>query len=113
MLKKSFAFGVLAVMAMAPAAFADQVQGNTSSTQITTGNVGTGNVSGINNSTYTGQFQGKTSSPFCVTGNQVQGNVANTGISAGNVGLGNVSGISNSTGTTQSQNANCAFPYFR
>ncbi|MBF2066731.1 MAG: hypothetical protein IGS39_20285 [Calothrix sp. C42_A2020_038] len=109
MVKKSVVLGVLAVMAMAPAAFANQVQGNTSNTQITTGNVGTGNVSGVNNSTSVGQYQNKYKNPFCATGNQVQGNVANTGIAAANVGLGNVSGIGNSTFTTQAQNAACYY----
>ena len=106
MLKKSFALGLLAAFAMTPAAFAgDQVQGNVSNTNITSGNFGVGNVSGISNSTYTDQYQGKYVNPFCVTGNQIQGNGTNTGISASNVGYGNVTGISNGTNTSQNQYA--------
>lgn len=113
MLKKSFVLGLLAAQAMAPAAFADQIQGNTSNIQITSGNVGARNVTGIDSSTYTDQYQGKNSNPFCARGNQIQGNAANTGISNANVGFGNISGVSNSTLTRQSQNANCSLPYFR
>lgn len=113
MLKKSFALGALTALAMAPAAFAqDQIQGSNTSTQITNGNVGTGNVSGIDSSTYTDQHQSKNSNPFCKTGNQVQGSLANTGIITQVVGLRNVSSISNLGGTNQRQNANCSFPYF-
>ncbi|NJR15535.1 MAG: hypothetical protein HC785_07370 [Calothrix sp. CSU_2_0] len=110
MLNKSLALGVLAAFAMAPAAFAgDQVQGNVTNTSIGASNVGVGNVTGINNSNSTGQFQGKHSGRFCrrAGGNQVQGNATNTNISAGNVGYGNVTGISNSNGTSQVQNASC------
>ncbi|MEA5572522.1 hypothetical protein [Calothrix sp. UHCC 0171] len=115
MLNKSLALGVLAAFAMAPAAFAgDQVQGNVTNTQINAGNVGSGNVTGITNSTGTNQSQAKFGGRWCRTsGNQVQGNATNTGISAGNVGVGNVTGISNSTGTNQSQVAGsgCYFRY--
>ncbi|MEA5572521.1 hypothetical protein [Calothrix sp. UHCC 0171] len=114
MLKKSLALGVLAALAMAPAAFADQVQGNVTNTSIGASNFGSGNVTGITNSTGTNQSQAKFGGRWCRTsGNQVQGNATNTGISAGNVGVGNVTGISNSTGTNQSQVAGsgCYFRY--
>ncbi|BAZ17298.1 hypothetical protein NIES4071_91760 [Calothrix sp. NIES-4071] len=114
MLKKSFALGMVAALAMAPAALAQgQVQRSNSRTQITNGNFGTGSVSGIDSSTYTDQHQRKNSNLFCATGNQTQASTANTDISNGNVGFRNVSGISNSTLTSQRQNANCSFPYFR
>ncbi|BAZ42647.1 hypothetical protein NIES4101_86160 [Calothrix sp. NIES-4101] len=106
MLKKSFALGVLATFAMAPAAFAgDQVQGNVTNTSIGVSNVGVGNVTGINNSTNTNQYQGKYGSPFYGSGvgSQIQGNGTNTGIGAGNTGYGNVTGIDNTTNTNQSQ----------
>ncbi|PAX59628.1 hypothetical protein [Brunnivagina elsteri] len=110
MLKKSLALGVLAAFAMAPAAFANQVQGNVSNTNITSGNFGVGNVSGISNHTNTDQYQGKYINPYCVTGKQIQGNAGNTGIVANNVGYGNVTGISNGTNASQSQYASgCSY----
>ncbi len=115
MLNKSLALGVLAAFAMAPAAFAgDQVQGNSSSTFINSGNTGTGNVTGITNRNDVNQNQSKFGSSWCgASGNQIQGNVANTGISAGNVGYGNVTGISNGTSTSQGQYAGsgCYYGY--
>lgn len=113
MLKKSFAVGVLAILAMAPAAKAGQIQDNSSNIRITSGSVGTRNVSDIDSSTYTDQYQGKNSNRFCTTRNQIQGNRGNIGISNGNVGFSNVSSVSNSTFTRQNQNANCSFPDFR
>jgi hypothetical protein len=105
MLKKSLALGLLAAFAMAPSAFAnDQIQGNSTTTVINAGNVGTGNVIGITNSTKVRQSQSKYGSPWCGTsGPQVQGNVTNTAISAGNVGIDNVTGIVNSTNVSQRQ----------
>ncbi|BAZ05726.1 hypothetical protein [Calothrix sp. NIES-3974] len=111
MFKKSFAIGILAAMAIAPAALADQVQGNQSSTQITTGNNGVGNVNGVVSNTNSGQYQDKYNNPFCASGNQVQGNVAGTGIAAGNIGFGNVSGVNANTSNGQTQVASCAFPF--
>ncbi|NJL64751.1 MAG: hypothetical protein HC903_26750 [Methylacidiphilales bacterium] len=118
MLKKSFALGLLAAFAMAPAAFAgDQVQGNVTNTHITSGSFGNGNVTGITNSTQVNQSQIKYKSGryWCggASGNQIQGNVANTAIATANVGLGNVTGIVNSTNTSQSQVAgsSCYYGY--
>lgn len=111
MFKKSFAIGVLAAMVMAPAAFADQVQNNSSGTQINAGNAGVGNTNGVVSNTSSGQFQNQYKSPFCSTGNQVQGNVAGTAIASGNVGFGNVSGVNANTGNGQTQTASCAFPF--
>jgi hypothetical protein len=106
MLKKSFALGLLAAFALAPAAFADQVQGNRTDTFIDAGNVGNGNVIGITNNTKVRQSQYKGSArPWCggTPGAQIQGNVTNTAISAGNVGIDNVTGIVNSTNVNQRQ----------
>ncbi|MEA5572524.1 hypothetical protein [Calothrix sp. UHCC 0171] len=114
MLKKSFALGLLAAFALAPAALADQVQGNVTNTIITTGNVGAGNVTGITNSTSVNQSQIKYGRRWCGTsGNQIQGNVANTAIATANIGLGNVTGIVNSTGTSQHQitGTSCYYGY--
>jgi hypothetical protein len=114
MLKKSFALGVLAVFAMAPAAFADQIQGNVTNTNIGASNVGIGNTTGISNSTDVFQNQSKYGSRFYGTsGNQVQGNGTNTGISAGNNGYNNVTGITNSTNVNQSQGSGVYFPFLR
>jgi hypothetical protein len=108
MLKKSFALGLLAAFALAPAAFAgEQVQGNETNTVIRAGNVGEGNVTGITNSTSVRQTQGKKgqNSYWCGSSSapQVQGNATNTAISAGNVGIGNVAGIVNETKVRQRQ----------
>jgi hypothetical protein len=112
MLKKSFALAVLAAFTMAPAAFADQIQGNVTNTGISAGNVGVGNTTGINNSTDVFQNQSKYGSPFYGTsGNQVQGNGTNTGINAGNVGIGNTTGINNGTNVNQNQNSGVYFPF--
>jgi hypothetical protein len=91
---------------MAPAAFANQVQGNETNTNINAGNVGNGNVIGITNNTSVRQTQGKRSHGFpyyCSSNPQVQGNVTNTAISAGNVGNYNVVGINNNTRVRQRQ----------
>jgi hypothetical protein len=111
MLKKSLALGVLAAFAMAPSAFADQVQGNRTDTVINAGNVGNGNVIGITNDTKVHQNQSKYGSPFYGSGNQVQGNGTSTGIGAGNVGYGNTTGINNSTKVDQNQNSGVYFPF--
>ncbi|RUT07893.1 hypothetical protein DSM106972_021530 [Dulcicalothrix desertica PCC 7102] len=113
MLKKSFAVGVLAALAMAPVAQAGQTQANSSNMRITSGSLGTRNVSDIDSSTYTDQYQGKNSNRFCATRNQIQGNRENVSISNGNVGFGNDSSVSNSAFTRQRQNANCSFPDLR
>jgi hypothetical protein len=112
MLKKSFALGILAAFAMAPAAFANQVQGNSTTTVINAGNVGTGNVIGITNSTKVHQSQSKYGSPWCAASSpQVQGNVTNTAIAAGNVGIDNVTGIVNTTNINQRQVASSGCYY--
>jgi hypothetical protein len=117
MLKKSFALGLLAAFALAPAAFAGQTQGNGTNTVINAGNVGEGNVIGITNSTNIRQSQGKKgqSNYWCngSTGPQVQGNVTNTAIAAANVGIGNVAGITNATNVRQRQvaKAGCGYGY--
>jgi len=116
MLNKSFALGLLAVFALAPAAFAgDQVQGNVTNTQITSGNYGNGNVTGITNSTKVNQSQIKYKSGGYWCGgdsvNQIQGNVTNTAIATANIGLGNVAGIVNSTGVSQRQVAGSSCYY--
>jgi hypothetical protein len=107
MFNKSLALGLLAAFALAPAAFAGQVQGNETNTVINSGNVGEGNVTGITNSTSVRQTQGKKDSGYywCngSSGPQVQGNATNTAISAGNVGIGNVAGIVNETKVRQRQ----------
>jgi hypothetical protein len=59
MLNKSLALGILAAFAMAPAAFAGQLQANETNTNINAGNVGNGNVIGITNNTSVRQTQGK------------------------------------------------------
>jgi opacity protein-like surface antigen len=111
MLKKSFALAVLAAFAMAPAAFADQIQGNVTNTNIGASNVGVGNTTGISNSTDVFQNQSKYGSPFYGTsGNQVQGNGTNTGIGASNNGYGNTTGINNNTNVNQNQGSSS--PYF-
>jgi hypothetical protein len=110
MFNKSLALGLLAAFALAPAAFADQVQGNRTDTVINAGNVGEGNVTGITNNTSVRQTQNKKGAGYynwCGSGGpQVQGNVTNTAISAGNVGIGNVAGIVNETKVRQRQAAN-------
>jgi opacity protein-like surface antigen len=113
MLKKSFALGVLAAFAMAPAAFAgDAVQGNSTNTQINATNIGVNNTIGINNSNFTGQHQRKHGARFCgASGNKVQGNSTNTGINAFNNGYNNVTGIANSNVTHQGQVSGCGFRF--
>jgi hypothetical protein len=103
MLNKSLALGILAAFAMAPAAFAGQVQGNETNTNINAGNVGNNNVIGITNNTKVGQGTKSHGRYWCSGSNspQVQGNATNTFISAGNVGHGNVVGIKNKTKVTQ------------
>ncbi len=105
MLKKSFAFGLLAAgMMIAPgAAFAgDQVAGSTSVTNQSTVNNGAHNVSGQTANTNTVQQQIQNS--FCKkTGNQVAGATSATGQAALNNGFGNVSGQSSTTNTAQQQ----------
>jgi hypothetical protein len=109
MLKKSFALGLLAAFALAPAAFAgSQTQGNVTNTVIRAGNVGEGNVTGITNSTSVRQTQGKKgqNSYWCSgSAAQVQGNATNTAIAASNVGIANVTGITNATKVRQRQAA--------
>ncbi|BAZ08308.1 hypothetical protein NIES4071_01130 [Calothrix sp. NIES-4071] len=115
MLKKSLVIGLLAVMAMAPAAFADdQIQGNTTVTTIEAGSVGNGNRSIIDNVTNVGQYQskyeyrrGRRHRSQCSGGNQVQGNTTDTVISAGNVGNYNRTRVSNQTNVNQSQFTAC------
>jgi hypothetical protein len=112
MLRKSLALGILAAFAMAPAAFANQVQGNSTTTVINAGNVGTGNVTGITNITKVGQSQSKFGNSWCgVPGGQTQGNVTNTAIAAGNVGIDNVTGIVNTTNINQRQVASSGCYY--
>jgi hypothetical protein len=113
MLKKSFALGLLAAFAMAPAAFAgQQVQGNVTNTVIRAGNVGEGNVTGITNTTNVRQTQGKKGNYWCGgSGDQIQGNATNTAIAAANVGLGNVTGITNATNVRQRQAAKAGCHY--
>lgn len=117
MLKKSLVLGVLAAMTMAPAAFAnDQVQGNTTVTDINVGVVGNGNRTNVDNTTNVGQYQTKYESRrgsrynrrSCrPSGNQVQGNVTDTAISTGVVGNYNRSRVSNVTNVNQVQSAGC------
>jgi hypothetical protein len=109
MLKKSLVLGVLAALAMAPAAFAgDQVQGNTTVTEINAGSVGNRNRTNIDNRTNVGQYQSKYQSRKCRhSGNQVQGNVTDTVIAAGNVGNRNRTRINNVTNVSQAQSAGC------
>ncbi len=114
MLNKSLALGILAAFAMAPAAFAGQLQANETNTNINAGNVGNNNVIGITNNTKVGQGQGKKSHGryWCGGSNspQVQANVTNTAISAGNVGNYNVVGINNNTKVRQRQvAAGCSY----
>ncbi len=106
MLKKSFAFGLLAAgMMIAPgAAFAgDQVAGSTSVTNQSTVNNGAHNVSGQTANTNTVQQQIQNSLCKKPTGNQVAGATSSTGQGALNNGFGNVSGQSSSTNTAQQQ----------
>jgi hypothetical protein len=105
MLKKSFALGLLAAFALAPAAFASQTQGNVTNTVIRAGNVGEGNVTGITNSTSVRQTQGKRGNYWCNSTPQVQGNATNTTIAASNLGIANVTGITNTTNVRQRQAA--------
>ncbi|OKH33541.1 hypothetical protein NIES2101_39800 [Calothrix sp. HK-06] len=115
MLKKSLVLGVLAAMTMAPAAFAnDQVQGNTTVTDINVGVVGNGNRTDVDNTTNVGQYQTKYESRgsryhrSCrPSGNQVQGNVTDTAISTGVVGNYNGTRVSNVTNVNQVQSAGC------
>jgi hypothetical protein len=116
MLKKSLVLGVLAAMAMAPAAFAgNQVQGNTTVNDISVGNSGNGNRTNINNRTGVNQYQGSYESgrgrrhrhSTCRTGSQTQGNVTDNVISVGNVGNRNRNRINNVTNVNQSQSASC------
>jgi hypothetical protein len=110
MFNKSLALGILAAFALAPAAFAGQVQGNETNTNINAGNVGNGNVIGITNNTSVHQVQGKKARHrYSYCPEQVQGNVTNTAISAGNVGHGNVIGINNGTKVRQRQVARCSY----
>jgi hypothetical protein len=117
MLKKSLVLGVLAAMAMAPAAFAgDQVQGNSTVTTINAGSVGNGNRTNIDNRTnveqsqskYQSHSRGRHHSRKCrLSGNQVQGNVTDTAIAVGNVGNRNRTRINNVTNVSQAQSAAC------
>ncbi len=118
MLKKSFAFGLLAAgLMIAPgAAFAgDQVTGSTTVTNQSTVNNGVGNVSGQTAETNTVQQQIKNS--LCGhTGNQVAGATSATDQAALNNGHGNVSGQAATTNTAQQQIANSSNPacaYYR
>ncbi|MBF2067578.1 MAG: hypothetical protein IGS39_24645 [Calothrix sp. C42_A2020_038] len=115
MLKKSLILGALAALTMAPAAFAgQQVQGNTTVTNISAGSVGNGNRTNINNTTNVGQHQGSYKAhPYrrharkCATGSQVQGNVTDTSIAVGNVGNRNRTNVNNVTNVNQTQSAVC------
>lgn len=108
MLKKSLVLGALAAIAMAPAAFANQVQSNGSSTKIITGNTGVGNVNGVVSNTHSNQRQSKFKSPFCyASGNQIQSNGSATGIVSGNSGYNNVSGVNANTSNGQAQRSAC------
>jgi hypothetical protein len=115
MLKKSLVIGLLAAMTMAPAAFAqNQVQGNTTVTEINAGSSGNRNRTNINNRTDINQSQSQYKSSYgrrhtnkCRPGSQTQGNVTDTVISAGNVGNGNRTRISNDTVVNQYQSAAC------
>ncbi|BDA74319.1 hypothetical protein RIVM261_044330 [Rivularia sp. IAM M-261] len=115
MLKKSLVLGVLAAMTLAPAAFAnDQVQGNSTYTNINAGSVGHGNSSYIDNTTNVGQYQDKYESRRgrhhrnkCSGGSQTQGNVTDTAINAGVVGNYNRTRVSNETNISQVQSAAC------
>lgn len=115
MLKKSLVLGVLAAMTMAPAAFAnDQVQGNTTVTDINVGVVGNANRTSVDNTTNVGQYQSKYESrrgkyyrSKCSGGNQVQGNVTDTAINAGVVGNRNNTRVRNVTNVSQAQSAAC------
>jgi hypothetical protein len=110
MLKKSFALGLLAAFALAPAAFAGQTQGNVTNTVIKAGNVGEGNVTGITNTTSIRQNASKKGNYWCGGSTpQVQGNATNTAIAAANVGLGNVVGINNTAKVSQVAKAGCGY----
>ncbi|OKH33544.1 hypothetical protein NIES2101_39815 [Calothrix sp. HK-06] len=115
MLKKSLVLGVLAAMTMAPAAFAgDQVQGNSTYTNINAGSVGHGNSTYVDNTTNVGQYQNKYESGRgrhhrnkCSGGSQTQGNVTDTAINAGVVGNYNRTRVLNETNVNQGQSAAC------
>ncbi len=114
MLRKTF-FGLVATgMMIAPtAAFAqDQVQGSVTNTNISTVNVGNGNITGVTSDSNTTQIQNKYGNPWCASGNQIQGSSTNTGVATANVGHFNVTGVATGSHTSQVQNAGCGFPYF-
>lgn len=103
---KSFALSLLAaglIIAPGVAKADSQVQSSVTSTNITTGNSGTRNVTSISSGAATVQNQYKYKSGFCGASNQAQGSVANAGIATANIGIANATGIASSSSTIQSQ----------
>jgi hypothetical protein len=108
MLKKSLILGLLAAIAIAPAAFAgEQTQGDSGTTNIDATNVGRGNKIRIINKTYVIKSQRRARKLLCQSpqssSNQTQGNATNTAIAATNVGNRNRIKINNVTNVVQGQ----------
>ena len=110
MLKKSFAFGLLAAgLMVAPgAAFADQSANSTSVTNQNTTQIGVGNVAGSAANTTTVQQQIQKTNPHCYPGNQIATSGSFTGQGTGQAGVGNVAGTAATTTTLQTQVDKCA-----
>ncbi|NJL63284.1 MAG: hypothetical protein HC903_17480 [Methylacidiphilales bacterium] len=111
MLKKSLILGLLAAIAIAPAAFAgNQTQENADNTNISATNVGRGNKIRIINRTYVIQSQGRRARKLLCQSpsNQAQGNVTNTAIAATNIGNRNRIRINNVNSVVQGQSVDCS-----
>jgi hypothetical protein len=111
MFKKSLVLGLLAAMAITPAAFAgDQVQGDSNNANINATNIGKKNSIRVINKTYVIKSQRRAKKLLCQapTGNQTQGSANDGKINATNIGNRNRIKITNINTVQQGQSVDCS-----